>query len=153
MAKIIYWTWSTYLKLLYMSWNFYRKYLNVLLQNLMRMEDFEICVFKVDLKNNIWETTGPIMLKFCMLSICKIRIRSVKIIKFWKVIWQFQNSLKSDPVSLQLRTNTMIVESQLFAIKFSINLITDVNTSWFLTYYAVRNMSISISYVTEGACV
>ena len=30
-----------------MSWNFYRKILNVLLQNLMRMEHFEIYILKL----------------------------------------------------------------------------------------------------------
>ena len=41
MTKIIYLSWNPYFKLLYMSWNFYRQILNVLLQNLMRMEHFE----------------------------------------------------------------------------------------------------------------
>ena len=34
-------------KLLYMSWKFYRKILNVLLQNLLRMEHFEIFILKL----------------------------------------------------------------------------------------------------------
>ena len=41
MTKIIYLLWNPHLKLLYMPWNLYRKILNVLLQNLTRMEHFE----------------------------------------------------------------------------------------------------------------
>ena len=44
---IIYLLWNLYLKLLYMPWNLYRKIDNVLLQNLMRMEHFEICILKL----------------------------------------------------------------------------------------------------------
>ena len=47
MTKIIYLSWNPHFKLLYMSWNFYREILNILLQNLMRMEHFEICVLKL----------------------------------------------------------------------------------------------------------
>ena len=38
---------NPYLKLIYMYWNFYRKFFNILLQNLMRMEHFEIYLFKL----------------------------------------------------------------------------------------------------------
>ena len=49
MTKIIYLSWNPHLKLLglYMFWNFYRKMLNVLLQNLMPIEHFEICILKL----------------------------------------------------------------------------------------------------------
>ena len=47
MTKKMYLSWYPYFILLYMPWNFYRKILNVLLQNLMRMEHFEICTFKL----------------------------------------------------------------------------------------------------------
>ena len=47
MAKIIHLSWYPYFKLLYVAGNFYRKISNVLLQNLMRMEHFEICTLKL----------------------------------------------------------------------------------------------------------
>ena len=47
MAKIIYLSWNPYLKLLYIFWNFYRKTLKLLLQNLMHMEHFEICILEL----------------------------------------------------------------------------------------------------------
>ena len=54
-----------------MSWNLYN-FFNVLLQNLMRMEHFEINIIKINLTINILETNGPIEMKFSMLSILKI---------------------------------------------------------------------------------
>ena len=74
MTKIIHLFWNPYLKLLHMPRNIYRKILNVLLQNLMRMEHFEIYNIKINLKIDISETTGPIKLKFCMLSVFNIYI-------------------------------------------------------------------------------
>ena len=56
-----------------MPWNLYRKFLNVLLQNLMRMEHFEMCILKLIKKNNISETNELIELKFFILSIFKIK--------------------------------------------------------------------------------
>ena len=52
MAKIIYLSWNPYryLKLLYLSRNLYRKNLNVLLQILINMEHFEICIKSVALQ-------------------------------------------------------------------------------------------------------
>ena len=51
------------LKLLYMSWNFKREIFNVLLQNLMHMEHFEICILKL-IKNNIFQTSIAMQFKF-----------------------------------------------------------------------------------------
>ena len=47
MAKLIYLSSLPYLELLYLSWNSETKILNVLLKNLMRVENFEICVLKL----------------------------------------------------------------------------------------------------------
>ena len=46
---------------------------------------------KINLKINISETSGLINFKFCILSIFKSRICSIKIIKFYHLIWKFQN--------------------------------------------------------------
>ena len=42
---------------------------------------------------NISETNGPIKLEFLCFLFSKSRIYSTKIIKFWQLIWQFQNSV------------------------------------------------------------
>ena len=55
----------------------------------MPMIHFEISI--INLKIHISETNGPIELKFYMLSIFKSRICSIIIIKFWVLIWQYQN--------------------------------------------------------------
>ena len=58
--------WNSYLRLLYTSSNIYRNILNVLIQNLMRIEHFQICILKII---NISEANGSIELKFCILFI------------------------------------------------------------------------------------
>ena len=68
MAKMIYLTLNPYLKLLYKSRNLHRKVLNVLFQNLMRMEHFEICILKLISR----KLNGLLELKFCIHYILKI---------------------------------------------------------------------------------
>ena len=60
-------------------------------KNLMRMEHFDICILKL-YKKLISQTDSTEIL--CTLF-SKSRIYSIKIIKFWKLIWQFQNSAYS----------------------------------------------------------
>ena len=98
MAKIIYWSWNPYLKLFYMSWNFYRKILNVLHQNLMRMEHFEIYILKLIKKINMFECNRSIEMIYYVLSLSLwSRIHSRNIIKLLQLIWKIENSTKLSP--------------------------------------------------------
>ena len=62
MTKIINLSLDPYFKLLYMSWNFYRKIFNILIQNLMWMEHFEICILKLIKKLISWKLIDQIEL-------------------------------------------------------------------------------------------
>ena len=55
------------------------KKLNVLLQNLMQMGHFEICILKLINKINISKTNEPIKFEFSMISIFKIQQNSVTV--------------------------------------------------------------------------
>ena len=85
------------IKLLYMSKNFYRKMLNVLLQNVMRMEHFEIYILKLIKKLISRKLIDQLNSNFVCSPFLKSWLCSIKIIRFWQLIWQFQNSTKLGP--------------------------------------------------------
>ena len=80
-----------------MSWKFYRKILNVVLQNLIRTNHFEIClsikilIFRKLIDEFNWNS---VCFRFSESIIC-----SVKIAKFWQSMWQFQITTLFSPVS------------------------------------------------------
>ena len=67
-----------------MSWNFYRKILNVLLQNLMRMEHFQICILKLLKKLISRKLMERLNWNFVCSLFSKSYIHSIKIMKVWQ---------------------------------------------------------------------
>ena len=64
MVKIIYLSSNAYFKLLYMSWNFYRKFFEYFTSKPNAQGIFLNLHIKIDLKINIFETNGLIILNF-----------------------------------------------------------------------------------------
>ena len=76
-----------------MFWNFYRNFFNVLLENLMHMEHFEIYILKLIKKLISRKLMDQLNWNFVCFLFSKPDILSIKSIKFWQLIWRFQNAL------------------------------------------------------------
>ena len=67
--------------------------LNVLLQNLMRIEHFEICILKLIKKLISRKLADQLNGNY----VCSLFAKCIKIMKIWKLIWQSESLTKLSP--------------------------------------------------------